>query len=62
MHIEIDYRHALQAVRIQSVRRSDGNIVEQTKPHRTSTLGMMSRRPHAAERVARLALQDKIGG
>ena len=48
--VEVDDRDALEAVRGERVRRADGDVVEETEPHRAIALGMVPRRPHRAER------------
>ena len=60
MDVEIDDRHAFEAVR-QRVRGADGDVVEQAESHRAVALGVVSGRTHRAERVAAFARQHEIG-
>ena len=55
VNVEIDNRHASQAMHRLGVPRRDGNGVEQTKSHRMGRLGMMARRPNRTEGIVRLS-------
>jgi hypothetical protein len=43
MHVEVDDRHALDAMRLQRVARRDGDVVEDAKPHRPRAAGVVAR-------------------
>ncbi len=59
--VEVDHRHALEGVRGERVRHADGDVVEETEPHRAIALGMVSGRPHSAERRRALSPHDQVG-
>ena len=62
VHVEVDDRDALEAVRLERVHRRDGDVVEDAEAHRPRARRVMPRRAHAAERALRLAAGDEIGG
>ncbi len=60
MHIEIRDRHPAQAMRCQRMRRSDGNVVEDTEAHRPRPFGMVTGRTDVAKGVLHLASHHQI--
>ena len=65
MHVEIDDRHALDAVAVLRVARRDRRVVEQAEAHRPRRLGVMAGRAHGDEGVRRLLvhhLVDRVHG
>ena len=50
MHVEIDYREALQASVLQQVRGGNRHVVEETEPHGAGRRRVMPGRPHQTER------------
>ncbi len=62
MHVEVDDRHALQAVRLNRVPCGDRDVVEDAKSHRPRAAGVMPGGAHAAERRRSFFLQNQIGG
>lgn len=60
MHIEIDDGDTLETMALQCMDSCDRDIIEQAETHRTITLGMMPRWPHAAERRLRGTFNDQI--
>ncbi len=60
MHVPIHDQNAPHAVPPLGVARRDGDVVEQAEPHPAPRIGMMPRRPHRAEGVARLAREHGV--
>ena len=61
VHIEVGHHHPLEPVLLERVGRAHRHVVEEAEPHGPAALGVMPGRPHAAEGVAHLALQNQIG-
>ena len=61
MDVEIDDRHALDAMGGQRVRGADRDVVEQAEAHRAVALGVVARRAHGAEGGAAFAAHDEVG-
>ena len=49
VHVEVDDRHALQAVRVDRVARGDRDVVEDAEPHRPCAACVMARRADGTE-------------
>jgi hypothetical protein len=62
MHVEIEDRHALQAVHVERLPGADGDAVKQTKTHGPLRLGVMAGRTQRTERVGSLAADHRIHG
>jgi len=60
VNIEIDDGHTIQGSRFQCVRRADGHVIEQAKPHRTPATGVMTRGSHVAKRVPDLSIHHHV--
>jgi hypothetical protein len=58
--VPVEHQHSLGAVEVERVLRRDGDVVEQAKPHRARSLGVVTRRPQTAERDVRLAARKRI--
>ncbi len=58
--VEIDDRHALQAMLVQRVGRAYRNVVEDAKAHGARAFGVMARRAHAAERGVGAVVQHQV--
>ena len=61
VHVKINNRHTLQAVPLQRVLGSDGDIVEKAESHGFVAAGMVTWRTHGAKSVFHLACNDCIG-
>ena len=55
VHVEVDDRHALEAVRSSACIAADGDVVEDAEAHRARARRVMARRAHAAEGALGLA-------
>ena len=60
MDVEIDHRDAPQPMLFSRLLDADGDIVEHAKSHGAGRCRVVTRRPHGAERVPRLAGDDGI--
>ena len=60
VHVEIDDRDAFKPVDNKGMSSTDGNVVEETEPHRLPAAGMMSRRPHVAKGIVSLAANHHV--
>ena len=60
MHIEIEYRDALQAVLLQRVSRPHRDVVEDAEPHRLPAFRVMSGRADTAKGILDLARHHQI--
>ena len=60
VHIEVHDGHPIEPVVLECVRRTDSHVVEEAEAHGSAMLRMMARRPHAAERVGRLAREHQV--
>ncbi len=62
MHVEVDDGDPRRAVRLERVRRADGDVVEEAETHRPVALRMMPGRPHRAECAAAVAAHHEVRG
>ena len=62
VHVEIEDRHALQAVHVQCLAGADRDAVEQAEAHRTLGFGVMAGRAQRAERIVCLTANERIDG
>jgi len=62
VHVEIDHRHARQAVRVHGVRGADGDAVQQAEAHCGIAGGVVAGRAHGAEDPRHLARQHRVDG
>ena len=60
VHVEVDDRDALEAVRRARVCRRDGDVVEQAEAHRLHRRRVMAGRPHEAVRRCHVAAHHGI--
>ena len=60
VHVEIEDRHALEAVHVQRLAGADRDAVEQAEAHGALGLGVMAGRAQRAERVVGLAADHGI--
>ncbi len=60
VHVEIGNRHAIQAMRGQRVRRTDGDVIEDTESHRPRSFRMMSGRADIAEGILHFASHHQV--
>ena len=61
VHVEVDDRDALEAVRVERVARGNRYVIEDAESHRPRAAGVMSRRPHRAEGGIVLSCQHEVG-
>jgi hypothetical protein len=62
VHVEVEDRDSLDAMRMDRVPGCDGDVVENAETHRARARRVMPRRPHAAERVLDFALHHQVDG
>ncbi len=62
VHVEVEDRDALRAMRLDRVHGADGDVVEDAEAHRARRRRVMPGRAHRAERGARLAVHHRVGG
>ena len=61
VHVEVDDRHALDAVMLERVLGPDGDVVEEAKPHRAGARRVMAGRAHCAKRVVGAPSDHEVG-
>ncbi len=62
VHVEVDDRHALEAMHLDRMARGDRDVVEDAEAHRPRAASMVARRPHRAERRGRFFRDHEVGG
>ena len=60
MHVKVNHRHAFEAMALQRITRSNGNVVEKAKTHGLVVAGMMTGWPHSAKGVFNLSGHDAV--
>ena len=62
MHVEIEDRYPLQAMRLERLSHADRHVVEDAEAHGGVAFRVMTGRPHAAEGAPGLAAHQEIHG
>src|SRR5438094_1492094 len=62
VHVEVDDRHALDAVMLERVLGPDSDVVEEAKPHRAGARRVMTRRAHRAKGAVGAPADHEVRG